>query len=258
MALVMPSRIVGLILIVAALLAVQERGAVATQPSIAWERAIAAKGGRDALRRVRSVLRSDVLTRRAGIFRRVDSRFVTLLVLPNRLWEWADERPFVWGLSLSVIDTNVGSWFYLPGPDVVKHLSAGPDQMAKIRSLQAITLMEAEGFLPRVTGERRTRRSVVVEAELGLQQFEFHLSSDTNLPSLVVDRTTSARGATVVHRYRLSDYRMVDGVCLPHVIEDSSTFTYRYRAEYQLNVAYDETAFTSPRLTSDPQSWQAR
>lgn len=70
-----------------------------------WERAIAAKGGRDRLYQVHNLVVNQVHSYR-WIIRRHERREVSLYVFPNKLWAWSDNRPGILGLIIKIYNAE--------------------------------------------------------------------------------------------------------------------------------------------------------
>ena len=72
-----------------------------------WELFITAKGGRDKLQRISNVVENGTGNYYSG-FKKIKSHDVDLIVLPDKWWSWADDRPSNFGLRMTMynFETN--------------------------------------------------------------------------------------------------------------------------------------------------------
>ena len=228
----------------------------------AWETAIRAKGGRERLHQIDSVVLSATST--WGVpFRRYDVSYETLLVMPSQLWEWMDERPTKFGLRLAIADMarDRAQMVYEGSPPNSPANARTSRRIHEVTMLQAVTFMETRWLKPTLTAQREARIGVrkvlVVETEIGDQFVDFYLNAQTHLPEKIVFRGPSPNW---FDDYELSDYRDVSGLQLPHdVAQRNPGFggPFKRRITYRLNVDYDPGVFDRPpSLERGPQGWQ--
>ena len=84
-----------------------------TEAERLWELAVAAKGGRERLYSVESVLITTKAKYWFGFFQRAYHNDEELYVFPDRCWLWFDARPSVFGLNIESYDTRVNSGYQL-------------------------------------------------------------------------------------------------------------------------------------------------
>jgi hypothetical protein len=237
----------------------------ADEVSTLWERAIAAKGGRERLHAVESVAISGV----SG-----GAQDEALLVLPSKLWDWNDERPTVFGLWLQVTDLDRG-WSQFVSENSGDPLAPGKptDAMVEqIRMIQVLTFMETRWVRPNLDGARTIRpvfrRLPVIDAHVQDQRYEFQLDPKTFLPKRIVVRTPAPprnvpfdEPYTMEEVYTLGAYREVAGLQLPHEISGPigriGPRIVKWKYTYELNVEYDPQIFrTPPSLAGGRKAWR--
>ena len=75
-----------------------------------WEMAIQAKGGRDRLHRIKNMVVSSEGSFNKGRVK-IRARLEDLYILPNKWWSWDDQRPSVFGLSMSMKNWDTGKQY---------------------------------------------------------------------------------------------------------------------------------------------------
>ena len=231
-----------------------------------WERMIEAKGGRDRLLEVDSLLM--VWPRRGDPDR---LWYHDLYVFPNRSWRWADHRPDdVFGLHLDVWDGN-GRWITDGWPSdnyrirTVWTTPHGAEQHALIRA-QTVYLLESRWLRPELlgleTGRIGFRRYDVITANVGGNRLQYYVDRETSLVRRVQVPEGSESDIFDIFRdgavWDLEDYVSVDGIMMPSRVEwDQSGTKNTYHWEYSFNVDYDPEAFSRrPALEDGPEGWK--
>lgn len=231
----------------------------------AWERAVEAKGGRTQLHNIRSVLRVYATTWGFRTLRPVKCFHTGLLVLPFRMWSWDDERPtkkFVLASRTVNLETGFAQMTYhdpneVETPNPVGKPSVGDEQ--RIRQLQLFTFLETAWIRPKVLRSWKAHDwfipIIVVETEVEGEIYEWHFDSRSFLPRRVIAKVPTTYGINE-EEFRLEDYRLVDGLQLPHRITHGP---FREQIEYKLNVDYDEAIFhRAPSPAAGSNAWMRK
>jgi hypothetical protein len=212
-----------------------------------WEQAIAAKGGRENLLAVRSLV---VTERGSGRSPRCqgDNVLQTLYVFPSLFWRFGCDglgpgllifdfkQRVAWGDGGRLPENFVDDYFMLEG--------------------QLLFLLESASVKPDPVAVRRDTVGVravdVVETRLSSARIraDYYLDRESHLPlRVVVFRTLSAppgqgippRDFVLEDHYRLSGYTSVEGLQMPaRVSHQNGAYG---SMSYRLNVAYDEQVF---------------
>ncbi len=226
-----------------------------------WERMIEAKGGRDRLLEVDSLL---MVWPREGV--QDQPWYLDLYVFPNRSWRWHDYRPDdEFGLGLHVSDGN-GLWHndsWPPDYRITTLWSAprAAEQHALIRT-QTVYLLESRWFRPELlgleTGRIGFRRYDVITADVVGDRLQFYVDRETSLVRRV--RAPADSGNRIFDDgsvWDLEDYVSVDGIMMPARVEWEAVGKVTYAWEYSFNVDYDPEEFSRrPALEDGPEGWK--
>ncbi len=235
-----------------------------------WERMIEAKGGRDRLLEVDSLLM--VWPRQ---YDQDQLWYNDLYVFPNRIWSWHDYRPDELGLFLLVSDGN-GMWSSSSGrpdyssgrPDYRIHTGwsspRAADQHRLIRA-QSVYLLETRWLRPELlgleTGRIGFRRYDVITANVGGNRLQYYVDRETSLVRRVQVPEGSENDIFDIFRdgavWDLEDYVSVDGIMMPSRVEWEAAVKTTYAWEYSFNVDYDPEEFSRrPALEDGPEGWK--
>jgi len=242
-----------------------------------WEQMLVAKGGRDRLLGVKSMVQTERLrlfAAKPGL-KDTKTEMVRLFIFPDREWQWYDAGSTVFGLSLYLY--NIGLNFgYSVRP------SEPPHELEDLRSgantlweTQLTYLHESASVHPEPVRILRTpglpRGQDVIETKLDHRATEtaldyradFFLDRRTHLPVNVLVYQLESRWKpvhVVITGYALSKYRKVDGIMLPgRVTYSQPPGSDGIDADYdiELNVPYREDVFTHlPSLEAGPYAWR--
>jgi hypothetical protein len=233
-----------------------------------WEEAIRAKGGRERLLSIKSLLITSTVYARAPRGSN-DKDAVRLYAMPGKVWVYTYTEKFDVKVDATVINTErkLCTVTLSPAGSSVRPLSPCVPETWTQYLLQDpfIYLMETGWVRPaplRARTEGKGERQVdVVEVEVGKLRADFYLHRKTRLPFRIVTewyggigRATGTLGPMEV---LLEDYAEVEGVQMPRRV------TRRYlppdresvgdpltgdeeRARYQFNVTYDPAIFDAP------------
>jgi hypothetical protein len=225
-------------------------------PQMEWEHAIEAKGGHSALRAVKTL----VIKRTAeGGLTRQHNYIEQLVVPPSRLWSWYDSSDRRFGKSITVIDVD-RQWRGDAGEGSVVTLVSAPSigEVHTLRDLLICTLLDVSSAQLHLIRAVVDGKYVRLDGTLDDELYKIYLDRRTHLPAKVVSQTETPHGLASL-AYELSDYAAVDGINLPGSmrtrLNDSGAF--KWRVTFEVNVAYDERAFTEPPLLANgPDGWR--
>lgn len=229
----------------------------ARQAKELWEQAIAAKGGRDQLYKVNSLLMSYTETTRNFLGIVVHRGLVErLYVFPDKLWGWDDGLPPPFQLSVGMlnIERNLRCTIYRGASNPVcgpaKQGISPPD--AGLTQMQYLYLMETRWVKPVPLSVSQDsiglKRVDLLHTSLEEQKIDYYLDRKTHLPLRVVVFYGGSDHATL--KIDLSEYVMVDGIRMPGKQKSA-------RISFQINPPYDEDIFTRPpSIEPGPHAWQ--
>jgi hypothetical protein len=215
-----------------------------------WEKAIAAKGGRERLHSVNSLL-----------FMRGTPPYLTkLFVFPDRFWSWDDNRPSPIGPAVEMYNLADGTGYIaydeFPKGAPARRLSnfAGHAKAA-IREGTLLYLMESRWLKPRPLRAEESEldgKSVdVVYAEADGRIVAFTLDKQNHLPIAVTTYSRPKERELLSEGMRpegfcihLSDYKLVGGIAMPTSAKYGPG---GWGSEsIEINVQYDERVFKQP------------
>ena len=220
-----------------------------------WEQAIIAKGGRDQLYSVNSLVLSYRETVRNFLGIVVHRGIVeTLYVFPDKLWGWDDGLPPPFRRSILSVDLerNVrcsvsGSGTPVCGP--AKQRGGSASENEGLLQAQYLYLMETRWVRPiPVDVTKSESKFDVLHTRLGDKRIDYFLDRKTHLPMRVAVFNGNRDKPTLTAEF--SDYVRVGAIQMPGKQK-------RTRISLQINPAYDESIFTRlPSLTAGPHAWQ--
>ena len=222
-----------------------------------WEKAVAAKGGREQLHKVGSLLISYRATWRnflGVVAHRGDVE--TLYVFPDKMWSWDDDLPPPFSLNVRWVDLgrNRACTLYKDTPAPQCHKAERPDGPGdgELVRAQYLYLLETRWVKPTPVGVSEGRIGLkkvdVLQTRFREKRIDYFLDRKTHLP-LRVAVTDDPRQRTPV-TFDLSEYTNVGGVMMPGKVKG-------VRVNFQLNPSYDESVFTRPpALEAGPHAWR--
>lgn len=228
-----------------------------------WEQAIAAKGGRERLKGVRSVFKSMQMPR-SFTKHWIDWNWQSLYVLPDKFWLWNDQRGTVFGLSITMFNLGRDLRYFTstnPPPGVQKSAPSIADR-EELFELQWVHLMETESKKPQpVTAwaEKLGRQKVdVVRAAVDGRAIDYFLSSETHLPVQI--SYYSGTEYEVLYVFRLKNYEERNGIKLARTVYAKRPLYLGFAHEesrWEVNVEYDPCIFECPpRIEDGPNAWR--
>lgn len=237
-----------------------------------WEKAVAAKGGRERLHQVRTLVISSTNPSRRGErtkFAGLHKRTEQVYALPDKYWWWDDSRPGVFGLSAEMYN---GEEYWLvrdgdpesPQKVPLTELSLETRRFF-LRRAQAYFLLETAWFQPVPVGVKSgwvgLKRVDIVHARIGEGKLVFYLDRKTHLPvmaALLSPRADENDPEWIdLYAARFDDYHEVDGVQMPRKVGWGPRGFDNYR--FLINVDVDAQIFEQPpRLEDGPEAWKPR
>ena len=234
-----------------------------------WELAVAAKGGRDRLHSVQSLVisTSGTYSHRAKRYQRYNE---ALFVLPNKIWIWNDQRPDVFGLTLEVSNFETNKRFVTNSDrehPIPRAIPTYETPLSRTYGLLAY-LMETRWVRPQVENLSTATingtavdivRTMVQDTAEGFEKksvrIDFALDRQTHLPVQVIFYQKTTQGEEVSLTESLSQYVEVDGIKIPtrRVVGGAG----REELAFQFNVTFDANIFDNPpSLRAGPKGWK--
>ena len=251
-----------------------------TEAAKVWDKMLAAKGGKEHLHGIESVLRSSSHAQNLRGRSCRDCPVEELFVFPDQFWQWADERPTAFGLSALTLDFNTGRRQFRWETDKVNResLANRSTEAWRLELFQAGELLETRWMQLRpirTWSETKNKvTSVFVECKFvmakGGATAVFESDPATALPRRVILTepvySTPKRGEfqqyidTVArHDFEILQYGDVSGIKMPAVLRHHEPFDFQEKVQYRFNVDYDPKIFErGPRIEDGPEGWRKR
>jgi hypothetical protein len=216
-----------------------------------WEMAVAAKGGRERLHAVHSILETATWSK---------YRLVSLYAFPGMVWSW-DYEPEPFGFTSEMMNAECRIGYVANSDDPKSPHALGGDFPGTARYVndeeQMYYLLETRWLKPEpfeaAAGEVGGRRADVVRAHVSGRQADFFFDRKTHLPLKIVFPSTNGEGPSVM----LKDYAEVGGVMLPSKVSHKRDHYLTY--SFILNPDYDERVFErAPTIEAGPDAWKRR
>lgn len=248
-----------------------------------WEKVIKAKGGRENLYAIKTLVVSTNPSNSKDPKEITNSKYEELFVLPDRWWWWLDERP---EFSLDIWQYDFGKEIVYEVRDVfeqikvrtrnVSELPASFDKKVRLISDERFNyvkqkysehillyLMETKSFKPNIVGMRYAeldgQESIVIEIRKDNLKIEYFIDPKTYLPkkwkkSIWFDYK---KAFGVEDEIWFEDYVEINGVKFPQVIRRGEKT--EMKTTYQVNVKYDENLFSKPpNLKNGSDGWKSK
>jgi len=219
-----------------------------------WEKALAAKGGKDRLHAIANFLVIHNRLRRSQI-----PYYSSLYILPNKYWLWENEGG-VLGTKISAND-GTGTWeAHNSGRYAGSGVTWWPPDKTDVRRIlqdQALFLMETRSYRPKIL-ELKTERLGRVEYDVitvdaGLDRVKYYIDRKTSLVRRV--SPVERYGNVVTIAAELVDYRPVQGIMVPSRIKYREGGTYDLK--FAFDVEYDPEIFKrKPAIEDGPEGWK--
>jgi len=221
-----------------------------------WEKMILAKGGRERLDSVQSLLVSESYSSRRFLSsHRIERR--KLFRFPDFVWSWDDiGAPF--GVTVSQADFDRGYGLSVRGPSASPHVEREPVARNSLQAFgeAAMLLLETRWTKPILVGCEVEGWTTIIEVHFPDDPYSltYHLERDSYLPSRV-DRP-EGRGTLI---YRLSGYAPVRGIMLPGKfrLEFGTLPAPLFDRKYEINPDYDRLLpDREPSVQAGPNAWR--
>jgi hypothetical protein len=222
-----------------------------------WEQAVAAKGGREQLQKVDSLLlwyRDTTRNFLGGVVHRGDVE--TLYVFPDKMWSWDDGLPPPFSLTVRWVDVSRNRRCTLykgadaPVCGAARNVRSLGDE-GLVRA-QYLYLLETRWVKPTpvgVSGGHIGLKKVdVLRTRFREMRIDYYLDRKTHLPARVT--VLFEKSGRELESLDFSEYAVVGGVMMPGKQE-------RGHINFQINPPYDESVFTRPpTLEAGPHAWR--
>lgn len=233
-----------------------------------WELAIQAKGGRNKLAKVESILISSVGKFSTILGARKTLRRESLYVLPGKSWDFEDygsSSPL--GASIKMFNYEHKTMYFQGrgGSDLGVTPLSEKIIAAQYggRNVEISLLLESKWLIPvPVTASQGKIGSAIVdivETSVNGQRVDFFLDRTTHLPLQVnFYRVPPDKGLMVSHHF--ADYRDLGGIKVPQRVRYASGNAPSGRnfdkTVIQFNVDYDPDIFVKPTSRFGPEAWR--
>jgi hypothetical protein len=216
-----------------------------------WERMVEARGGRDRLHGVETLLVESRDKLRASLYR-----------LSGVIWNWSAFPGTRFGPQVQLMNADALLYRWMAGPcgewDCKVRSQKMPDDTPFLTP-QLLYLLETRFVQPEVKGCGEEvvegKRLRYVEVEKGRLRVKYYLPRDSYLPEMAM-RFNGPYQETLHYK----NYEPFDGIQLPteeRVVNAWSRVTYHLR--YEINPEYDPEILTKdPDLADGPDGWRPK
>ena len=236
-----------------------------------WERAVAAKGGRERLAGIQSFAVQERTEFNRILLRDMAVGKVDQIVcqLPNDWWEFLDYRPGKMGYSVRVLNTRTGLGWASHGGPTRPFLRPDTDTAYRLRQLQYVYFLETRWMQPTPVRASRVRlgwKSVDrLETQIDDDLVVFFLDLRTNLPRRIETvrkiatpppRLRVTGTGEMKYTFELEGYHEVAGIQVPARVKLGGDLA---ESRVEINPDYDPLIFTTaPSPDSTIDSWRRR
>jgi hypothetical protein len=222
-----------------------------------WELAIEAKGGRDYLYQVNSLVRSDA----AGAS-------VDFMVFPNKFFRWGDTRPSKLGLVIEMFnfERNFGYTIFASHPDGVQERDRLDEELrSRFLDPQLYYLLETRWFKPELLAAYKDKLNGepvdVVEVRVSGYgkpfRFKIYLDEKTHLP-IRIGALSDERNGEMFDWVELGEYKEKAGIKVPTMIKGKYTGGWN-KVILEINPDYDPQVFErEPDPKAGPFQWRRK
>lgn len=224
-----------------------------------WEQAVVAKGGRERLYQVNSLLISYQGTVRNFFGTVVHRGFVErLYVFPYKSWSWDNGLPPPFNLTVSMfnqernLSCTISAGDRSPKCTEPKNAASFFNQAEGLARVQYLYLLETKWIRPlpvKLAKDSIGLKTVdVVQTRVAGRRVDYYLDRKTHLPQRIITFFESGR---VWEVYNFSDYVNINGIQMPGVQKKG-------KINFQINLAYAGSIFTHPpSIEAGPNAWQS-
>ncbi|HUE81723.1 MAG TPA: hypothetical protein VMM84_06360 [Pyrinomonadaceae bacterium] len=242
-----------------------------------WERAIAAKGGRERLHAIRNIAISSSGSYKPLRFRIKPGESITsrslkrsgivreeLYVLPSKFWAWNDLRPAVFGLRVTMYNYETKMKYVISEgepnrpPEAIEDNELSSELQRTLAPVQILYLMESRWIRPEPVNVNTvrigSREFDVLQTEVAGERVDFTINRKTHLP-VRITFYNQLEGKVYTNVLKLSNYIDVDGIRVPLTIEMDDG--HEERSIVKFNVEYNDDIFLkSPPIEAGPEAWK--
>jgi hypothetical protein len=224
-----------------------------------WERAVAAKGGRERLAAVHSfaIRERTAFTPPSLPEMAVGRVWQMVCALPDAWWDFLDYRPGQMGVAVRAANARTGlGWSTFDGYPAKPFLRPDTDLKYVMRRLQYIYFLETSAVRPTPLRASRVKLGSKtvdrVETQMDDEFVVFDLDPDTHLPARIETSRKNTlrpprRGMTppgdTKRVYELDDYHEIAGLRVPRRVMFGRDPT---EARVEINPDYEPSIFTTP------------
>lgn len=245
-------------------------------PKEVWEKALAAKGGRELLDSVESLNESSLIHVSLGLLKIPTGESEALYVFPSKEWLWFDERGYnshlIPQINVRQLDRSVWWW-------VVQGLESKPDSKVLTRHLMDFRVQmlqkqlglflespdESLRFLSAVERRNLSGCKLLLKAAVSSEivvEYEFdcksYLASKITLtypypielmktwPKVGKDGKPQQPPTESKISVEYQDYKQVDGIMLPHTVTERKHRVFVNKIQYKINPEYSKEIFETP------------
>ena len=233
-----------------------------------WEAMILAKGGRERLYKIQTMVQEDnTYTRFANPkFPNGNIHFVRAFAFPNFEWDWVDSGKTIFGSHVITADLTAGLG-YIGFPDgETRQSSALGRERGFLRSAQLVYLNETRWLQPKpvrvLTGKDISRGVDAIETILSGARVDFWISRADHLPVKIIDYIYNKYTKVLEpgYTYDFADYQEIQGIRIPGLVTTTLTVgpPHKIRENTILNPKLRDDLFTTPpRFADGPDAWKA-
>jgi hypothetical protein len=223
-----------------------------------WDKAVAAKGGRERLRKISSLYVASILPG--------PDRDYGFYVFPDYSFDYSYWR-YRESTNIKVYNAKRAITWWLPRDSAIPRKSLPDDACSNIIA-QFMYLMVTSWLDPNPLRTRKEwvglKRVDVVEVDASGWRVDYYLDPKTYLPFQVVSpygEMSRAKGE-MRQVVRLENYAEVEGVMMPRKLAYSYTSNpqkWTEHVSYEINPSYDPQFFEQPPTARTlPESWRAK
>jgi hypothetical protein len=226
-----------------------------------WKLAIVAKGGREKLRSIQSMVDISDSIAALSLFKTFKIHRVDIALFPWKSWSWNDSRDSVFGIQERMFNNEIGKKYILDprGKSEFKGLAdfEGPEIelfKGKKMTTYVIHLLILNWFEPKVLGMTPEKRGDLIHTEVDGSAIDFLLDRKTHLPLSWKKTLPDGRSWGEWQK----DYKDFEGIMMPtHTgpLTESGKETHSYEFNAQIDDAIWERP---PALSLGADGWRKR
>jgi len=244
-----------------------------------WEKVIEAKGGRKKLHEVNNLVVSFDGVGYALRFKRnqtreesFSAREESVYVFPNKLWQWKDARPYVFGLQVEMFNLETNRYYrvvdhgpeYDPVENPYREMELTEIQKQELISsmiyAHILYLLESNWMKPTLLGITEAREGLkkvtMIQIQFGQYQAHYVLDEKTLLPIKVSTYKQVNEQLKFQDEYELKDYKETNGVMMPQALKHNGNVQ---KQTYKINVEYNKNIFiTTIKIEDGTEAWKPK